>query len=291
MDRDLCLIVNPTAGAGRAAKLLARRRGRAARAWGCASASSARPRWSTRASARAPPRPPARSPRRWAATASRARWRASCATAPGVLAVLPGGRGNDFARKLGIPADPVAACALLRSARAAHRPRRGRRPHLPRDPQRRPGLRRQPDRQREHAAARHRRLRLRGAARARRLEARALDRDRRRRDPRVRRVLRGRGQLRRLRRRHVPRPRRDARRRAARRRARRATPQAPLPRQPAEGLQGHPRATSRACTSCAGAASPSTPTGRSRPTRTATRSPSCPPPIDVVPGTLRVLAP
>jgi YegS/Rv2252/BmrU family lipid kinase len=32
----------------------------------------------------------------------------------GVLAVLPGGRGNDFARKLGIPADPVAACALLR---------------------------------------------------------------------------------------------------------------------------------------------------------------------------------
>ena len=31
----------------------------------------------------------------------------------GVLAVLPGGRGNDFARKLGIPADPVAACALL----------------------------------------------------------------------------------------------------------------------------------------------------------------------------------
>jgi YegS/Rv2252/BmrU family lipid kinase len=31
----------------------------------------------------------------------------------GVLAVLPGGRGNDFARKLGIPRDPVAACALL----------------------------------------------------------------------------------------------------------------------------------------------------------------------------------
>jgi YegS/Rv2252/BmrU family lipid kinase len=31
----------------------------------------------------------------------------------GVLAVLPGGRGNDFARKLGISFDPVEAAALL----------------------------------------------------------------------------------------------------------------------------------------------------------------------------------
>src|SRR5918912_3773967 len=31
----------------------------------------------------------------------------------GILAVLPGGRGNDFARKLGIGADPVAACELI----------------------------------------------------------------------------------------------------------------------------------------------------------------------------------
>ena len=33
----------------------------------------------------------------------------------GLLAILPGGRGNDFARKLGIPSDPVEACELLDS--------------------------------------------------------------------------------------------------------------------------------------------------------------------------------
>jgi YegS/Rv2252/BmrU family lipid kinase len=31
----------------------------------------------------------------------------------GVLGVLPGGRGNDFARVLGIPLEPVAACEVL----------------------------------------------------------------------------------------------------------------------------------------------------------------------------------
>jgi YegS/Rv2252/BmrU family lipid kinase len=30
-----------------------------------------------------------------------------------IMGVLPGGRGNDFARVLGIPADPVAACAVI----------------------------------------------------------------------------------------------------------------------------------------------------------------------------------
>src|ERR687893_2687667 len=35
----------------------------------------------------------------------------------GVLAVLPGGRGNDFARKLGIGSDPVAACELIAAGR------------------------------------------------------------------------------------------------------------------------------------------------------------------------------
>ena len=35
----------------------------------------------------------------------------------GVLAVLPGGRGNDFARKLGVDSDPVAACDVLAGGR------------------------------------------------------------------------------------------------------------------------------------------------------------------------------
>jgi|SRR5579875_676948 len=33
----------------------------------------------------------------------------------GVMGVLPGGRGNDFVRALGIPLDPVQACAVLAS--------------------------------------------------------------------------------------------------------------------------------------------------------------------------------
>jgi YegS/Rv2252/BmrU family lipid kinase len=38
----------------------------------------------------------------------------------GVLAVLPGGRGNDFARKLGVGGDPVAACDVLAEGREQH---------------------------------------------------------------------------------------------------------------------------------------------------------------------------
>ena len=45
---------------------------------------------------------------------------AGVAAAGGLLAVLPGGRGNDFARAVGISRDPVAACALLLTG-AEHR--------------------------------------------------------------------------------------------------------------------------------------------------------------------------
>jgi YegS/Rv2252/BmrU family lipid kinase len=38
---------------------------------------------------------------------------------PGVLGVLPGGRGNDFARKLGVGGDPVAACDVIAAGREA----------------------------------------------------------------------------------------------------------------------------------------------------------------------------
>ncbi len=37
----------------------------------------------------------------------------------GVLGVLPGGRGNDFARVLGIPLEPEAACAVLAKRRTS----------------------------------------------------------------------------------------------------------------------------------------------------------------------------
>jgi YegS/Rv2252/BmrU family lipid kinase len=37
-----------------------------------------------------------------------------------VMALLPGGRGNDFARKLGIGHDPVAACDLIASGHEKH---------------------------------------------------------------------------------------------------------------------------------------------------------------------------
>jgi YegS/Rv2252/BmrU family lipid kinase len=113
MDRDLCLIVNPTAGAGRAAKLLpaveAELRGMGLRFRVERTTSMEHARDCARAAGAAGEIVAAMGgDGLTGAVAGELR------DGAGVLAVLPGGRGNDFARKLGIPADPVAACALLR---------------------------------------------------------------------------------------------------------------------------------------------------------------------------------
>jgi YegS/Rv2252/BmrU family lipid kinase len=113
MDRDLCLIVNPTAGAGRAEKLLgaveAELRGMGLRFRVERTTSMDHARECSREAAAAGEIVAAMGgDGLTGAVAGELRGGA------GVLAVLPGGRGNDFARKLGIPADPVAACALLR---------------------------------------------------------------------------------------------------------------------------------------------------------------------------------
>ena len=115
MDRDLCLIVNPTAGAGRAAKLLgaveAELRSMGLRFRVERTTSMEHARECARSAAAAGEIAAAMGgDGLTGAVAGELR------DGAGVLAVLPGGRGNDFARKLGIPADPVAACALLRSA-------------------------------------------------------------------------------------------------------------------------------------------------------------------------------
>src|SRR3954469_13556171 len=112
MDRDLCLIVNPTAGAGRAAKLLApveaelRSRGVRFHVERTTSMDHARE-CSRHAAAAGEIVAAMGGDGLTGAVAGELR------DGAGVLAVLPGGRGNDFARKLGIPADPVAACDLL----------------------------------------------------------------------------------------------------------------------------------------------------------------------------------
>ena len=115
MDRDLCLIVNPTAGAGRAAKLLgaveAELRGMGLRFHVERTTSMEHARECSRRAAAAGEIVAAMGgDGLTGAVAGELRDGAA------VLAVLPGGRGNDFARKLGIPADPVAACRLLDNA-------------------------------------------------------------------------------------------------------------------------------------------------------------------------------
>src|SRR3954451_8169081 len=116
MERPVCLIVNPSAGAGRAAKLLPGVEA-ALRAHGLSFGGE-------RTASMEHARELARGARDageiiaamggdgiTGAVAGELR------DGGGLLAVLPGGRGNDFARKLGIPHDPVAACELLEHGR------------------------------------------------------------------------------------------------------------------------------------------------------------------------------
>ena len=113
IDRPLCLIVNPHAGGGRALRLLPgveaalRGLGVAFRVERTTSIDHAR------ALARA-----ARDAGETVAAMGGDGLTGAVAGelrgGTGLLAVLPGGRGNDFARKLGIPHDPVAAAELLR---------------------------------------------------------------------------------------------------------------------------------------------------------------------------------
>jgi YegS/Rv2252/BmrU family lipid kinase len=116
MDRDLCLIVNPTAGGGRAARLLpaveAELRARGLRFRVERTTSMDHARELARGAAEAGEIAAAMGgDGLTGAIAGELR------DGAGVLAVLPGGRGNDFARKLGITADPVAACANVTGGR------------------------------------------------------------------------------------------------------------------------------------------------------------------------------
>jgi YegS/Rv2252/BmrU family lipid kinase len=116
MDRDVALIVNPAAGGGRALKALEHAE-RALRAAGLGVHVER-----TRDVAHA---------RDLARAAGEAGEVAAALGGDGIvgavadglrgtdglLAVLPGGRGNDFARTLGIPRDPAAAAALIANGR------------------------------------------------------------------------------------------------------------------------------------------------------------------------------
>ena len=121
----------------------------------------------------------------------------------GVMAVLPGGRGNDLRAQARDRQRPGRGDRHPRGRPGApDRRRRGRRVDLRRHPQRRPGLRRAGGRQRHPAeAARAARLPLRHAAsRCGAGGRRSWEVDDRRRAPRVPRLRGGGGQLRRLRR-------------------------------------------------------------------------------------------
>jgi YegS/Rv2252/BmrU family lipid kinase len=112
MQRPICLIVNPSAGRGRAARRLGgveaalRSHGLSFRVERTESLDHAR---SLARSAVAAGEVAAAMGGDGLLGAVAAEL---CGT-DGVLGVLPGGRGNDFARKLGVPLDPAEACAVL----------------------------------------------------------------------------------------------------------------------------------------------------------------------------------
>ena len=114
MAREVALIVNPSAGGGRAARALPGRRGPPARPRASASRSTPPATSTTRASS-----PSAAAQRgRVVVTLSGDGMLGAVAGAlrdvPGaVVGVLPGGRGNDFARVVGIPLDAEAACDVI----------------------------------------------------------------------------------------------------------------------------------------------------------------------------------
>jgi YegS/Rv2252/BmrU family lipid kinase len=116
MDGPVCLIVNPHAGAGRALRLLPgveaalRGQGRPFRVARTTSIEHARE-LARDASAAGEIVAAMGGDGLTGAVAGELR------DGAGVLAVLPGGRGNDFARKLAIPNDPVEAAALLEHGR------------------------------------------------------------------------------------------------------------------------------------------------------------------------------
>jgi YegS/Rv2252/BmrU family lipid kinase len=116
MQRAICVIVNPHAGGGRAARLLPRVEA-ALRGHGLAfRVERTRSLEHARELARA-----ARDAGEVAAGFGGDGLVGAVAGElngdTGTLGVLPGGRGNDFARKLGIGGDPVAACAVIAAGR------------------------------------------------------------------------------------------------------------------------------------------------------------------------------